>query len=343
MAWLQFVVSAALIIVAGTRLTKSANILSSALGLGSGWAGILLLPLATSLPELVTSMRAVMINAPDLAAGNLFGSNLFNVAIIAVVDLIQGKGPIFSYVKRGHTRAAFLSILLIGVAGAGILYPFPLVIGNNIGLDTVLLMAGYLIIAFLLTLIEKRDNTLPLITGPSLIEGKALKKERHLFLTSTRRAVLIFAAASAIILIAGVALTDAADSIALKTGLGKTFVGSIMLALATSLPEVVTTSTAARMGKLDMAVGNIFGANIFNMFILSAISVFYFPGSLLQALNTNHLLTIAMVVVLTSVAVIGFTEKAKRSIGWFSTYTIIIVIGYLITIAVLFFTRGEGS
>lgn len=340
MAWLQFVVSAVLIIVAGTKLTKSANTLSSALGLGSAWAGVLLLPLATSLPEVVTSMRAVMINAPDLAAGNLFGSNLFNVAIIAVVDLIQGKGPIFSYVKRGHTRAAFLSILLIGVAGAGIIYPFPLLIGNNIGLDTVLLMGGYLIIAFLLTLIEKNDNTLPLITEAAHVEGKALKIDQDLFLTSTRRAALAFAAASAVILIAGVALTDAADTIALKTGLGKTFVGSIMLALATSLPEVVTTSTAVRMGKLDMAVGNIFGANIFNMFILSAISVFYFPGSLLQAVNTSHLLTIAMVVILTSVAMIGFTEKAKRSIGWFSVYTMIIVIGYLIAVAILFLTRG---
>jgi len=340
MTWVQFVVSAALIIVAGTKLTKSANILSSALGLGSLWAGILLLPLATSLPEFVTSMRAVMINAPDLAAGNLFGSNLFNVAIIAMVDLVQGKGPIFSYVKRGHTRAAFLSILLIGVAGSGIIYPFPLLIGNNIGLDTVLLMGGYLIIALLLTLIEKKDNTLPLITEPAYSDGKALRKDRNLFLTSTRRAFIIFAGASAVILIAGVTLTDAADVIALKTGLGKTFVGSIMLALATSLPEVVTTSTAARMGKLDMAVGNIFGANIFNMFILSAISFFYFPGSLLQAVNTGHLLTIAMVVMLTSVAMIGFTEKAKRSIGWFSIYAIIIVIGYLIAVAVLFLTRG---
>jgi len=339
MTWLQFVVSAVLIIGAGTKLTKSANTLSSAMGLGS-WAGILLLPLATSLPEVVTSMRAVMINAPDLAAGNLFGSNLFNVAIIAVVDLIQGKGPIFSYVKREHTRAAFLSIILIGVAGSGIIYSFPLLIGNNIGLDTILLMGGYLLIALLLTLIEKKDNTLPLITEAAYSEGKALKKDQDLFLTPTRRAVLTFVAASAVILIAGVALTDAADTIALKTGLGKTFVGSIMLALATSLPEVVTTSTAARMGKLDMAVGNIFGANIFNMFILSAISILYFPGSLLQAVNTSHILTIAMVVVLTSVAMIGFTEKAKRSIGWFSIYAIIILIGYLIAVTVLFLTRG---
>ncbi|MDO9534103.1 MAG: hypothetical protein Q7J85_01945 [Bacillota bacterium] len=124
MTWFQFLAGALLVIVAGARLTRSADVLGRALGLGAGWAGVLLLPLATSLPELVTSLRAVIIHAPDLAAGNLFGSNLFNITIIAVVDLVQGKGPIFSCVKRGHALVAFLSILLMSISGTGILFPF---------------------------------------------------------------------------------------------------------------------------------------------------------------------------------------------------------------------------
>ena len=339
MVWLQFAAAALLIIIAGTKLTRSADVLGRALGLGAGWAGVLLLPLATSLPELVTSIRAVMIHAPDLAAGNLFGSNLFNITIIAVVDLIQGKGPIFSFVKRGHAFAATLSILLMSVSGAGILFPFPLLWGSYIGLDTVLLMGGYLAAAVLLTTYEKHNISLPLKQAPVSNEGTKAEKDSFFALTP-RWAFIQFMAAAAVILFAGVALTDASDIIALQTGLGRTFVGSIMLAVATSLPEVVTTTTAVRMGRLDMAMGNIFGANMYNMFILAVVDIFYLPGSILHAVSTKNLWTIAMAIVMTSIAITGLLNRPRRSVGWISLYSIFILAGYLLAVAVLFYTRG---
>ena len=339
MEWLQFAAAALLIIIAGTKLTRSADVLGRALGLGAGWAGVLLLPLATSLPELVTSIRAVMIHAPDLAAGNLFGSNLFNITIIAVVDLIQGKGPIFSFVKRGHALAATLSILLMSVSGAGILFPFPLLWGSYIGLDTVLLMGGYLAAAVLLTAYEKHNISLPLKQAPVSNEGTKAEKDSSFALTP-RWAFIQFMAAAAVILFAGVALTDASDIIALQTGLGRTFVGSIMLAVATSLPEVVTTTTAVRMGRLDMAMGNIFGANMYNMFILAVVDIFYLPGPILHEVSTKHLWTLAMAVVMTSIAITGLLKRPRRSVGWISLYSIFILAGYLLAVAVLFYTRG---
>lgn len=339
MAWWQFTVAALLIVAAGTKLTRSADILGKSLGLGAGWAGVLLLPLATSLPELVTSIRAVIINAPDLAAGNLFGSNLFNLTIIAAVDLIQGRGPIFSFVKRGHSFAASLSILLMLFSGTGILFPFPLLWGTYIGLDTVLLMGGYLAAAAFLTVNEKHDNSLAAKQGPTAHPGKSTDK--YTSLTPPGRALLHFLAASVVILVAGVVLTDASDLIAVQTGLGRTFVGSIFLAVATSLPEVVTTSTAASMGKYDMAMGNIFGANMYNMFLLAIIDLFYLPGPLLQAVSTKQLWTIAIAVFLTAIAITGLLQRTKRAVGrWFSLYSVIIVAGYLVAVAVLFYTRG---
>ncbi len=340
MVWLQFTVAALLIIIAGTKLTRSADVIGGALGLGAGWAGVLLLPLATSLPELVTSLRAVMIHAPDLAAGNLFGSNLFNITIIAVVDLIQGRGPIFSFVQRGHALAASLSILLMFISGTGIVFSFPMLWSSYIGLDTVLLMGGYLAAAALLTVYEKQNMSLRLNQTPMPAEEKVISKNRYLTLTPTQWAFIHFVAASTIILFAGVSLTDASDIIAVETGLGRTFVGSIMLAMATSLPEVVTTTTAVRMGRLDMAVGNIFGANMYNMFILSIIALTYSPGPLLHAVSLKHLWTIAMAIVLTSIAITGLVKRPRSSIGWFSIYSIIIVAGYLVAVAVLFYTRG---
>lgn len=338
-AWAQFIAGAILIIFAGVTLTKSADTLGKALGLGAGWAGVLILPMATSLPELVSSVRAVLILAPDLAVGNLFGSNLFNITIIAIVDLMQGKGSLFIRLKDGHAMTASFSIVLISIAGIGILIPLPTLGNSQIGLDTLLLMLSYLAAAKLITSYEKRS----LSTGTHDLQNEhtaGAEKDHPQESTNPKRALLHFIIAAGVILFAGTYLTDASDVIALETGLGRTFVGSIFLAVATSLPEVVTTSTAARLGKLDMAVGNIFGANMYNMFILALIDIFYFPGPLLKASSPEHLLTILMCVVLTAIAITGLVNRSKKAVGLLGIDSFVIVFGYLAAVAVLFFTRA---
>ena len=106
--WLLFFLDAAFIIVAGMQLTKNAEKVAVSLGLGHTWAGALLLPLATSLPELVTALRAALIAAPDLIGGNIYGSILFNLTLIALIDLAQGRGPLTARRKR----TLFLTCLL---------------------------------------------------------------------------------------------------------------------------------------------------------------------------------------------------------------------------------------
>ncbi len=115
-----FIISAAAILLAGTQLARNAEKISSGLGLSSAWAGALLLPLATSLPELVTSRRAVVIDAPDLAGGNIFGSVLFNLTIIALIDIVQGPGPLVTVRKKRLALTALLSIAMLGNSALGI-------------------------------------------------------------------------------------------------------------------------------------------------------------------------------------------------------------------------------
>lgn len=332
-AWLHFVVGALLVILAGVVLTKNADVLGRALGLGAGWAGVLILPLATSLPELVSSIRAALIQAPDLAIGNLFGSNLFNITIIAIIDLMQGKGSLFARLKEGHVITASFTIALISIAGLGLLLPFPTFGGGWIGLDTLLLMASYLVAAKLITGYEKRGLHNPSSDNHGDVNtGYADKPINALF---------YFILAAGVILFAGTYLTDASDIIALETGLERTFVGSIFLAVATSLPEVVTTSTAARMGKLDMAVGNVFGANMYNMFILAVIDLVYLPGPLLRESSFSHLVTILLCVTLTAFAITGLVNRSKRSIGPFGLDSFVIIFGYLAGVVVLFLMRNQ--
>lgn len=336
MAWVQFTVAAVLIIIAGTKLTRSADALGKWFGLGSGWAGVLLLPLATSLPEFVTTLRATTIQAPDLAVGNLFGSNLFNITIIALVDILQGKGSLLYRVRQGHVLAATLGIVLMAMAALAILLPLPTLWGSWLGVSTLIIFGTYLLAAKLLTMFEKK-SFFPEEEHPLGSDGKKTGESTPLASYPPRKAFMHFILSSVVILGAGIALTDASDIIAIETGLGRTFVGSIMLAVATSLPEVVTTSTAVRLGKIEMAMGNIFGANVFNMFILSIVDIFYLDGPLLQTISTGHIVTALMGIILTSIAIIGLVYRSQRSIGWIGFDSILIVFVYLIAFSVLFF------
>lgn len=324
-AWLQFIVGAVFILIAGIKLTKGADDIAKTLGLSAGWAGVILLPLATSLPELTASIRALIIESPDLAVGNLVGSNLFNITIIALVDLLQGRGSLFIKIKKGHMFSMLCGILLAAVCAAGIIFPFPSVLGW-LGLDTVLILIIYISAVFVFTRHERLNNELKEIPGHNdRISFQEIYKPASVFLLS-----------AAVILFACTVLTDAADVIAVETGWGRTFVGSIMLAIATTLPELVTVSTAARMGKFEMAVGNILGANILNMFILFILDLLYFNAPLLQVVSQGHIITLIMAIGLTSLAVIGLLSRSTKSIGGLSYYSIFIVLGYLAAVSLLF-------
>lgn len=332
--WTQFVLAAIAIIFAGTRLTTRAGVLARFFGFGVGWAGVLLLPLVTSLPELVTSLRAAGLGAPDLAAGNLLGSNVFNILVIALVDLLQGRGSLFTKIREGHVLAASLGITLTSVAIMGILVPFPSFAAGRIGFDTLLLIGGYVGATVLLTRFEWRLD-------PKSLDD-VVGRKRDGLTTGSRgkggfpwRVLVEFILAALVILVAGVALTDAADGIATATGLGRTLVGTTMLAVATGLPEIVTTSTAARMGQLEMAIGNILGANVMNMLVLAVVDLVY-PESLLGSIAPTHAFTAVAAILLTSIAITGLIYRSKRSLGWLAYDSILIGIGYLLTVYILF-------
>ena len=119
--WLQLAGAAVIILVAATFLAKSADIISFKTGLGRSFAGVILLATATSLPELGTGVSSVtFVGEPDLAAGDAFGSNLFNLLIIALLDLFWRGGPILRSVSSTSTLVGALGIGVISLAGLAI-------------------------------------------------------------------------------------------------------------------------------------------------------------------------------------------------------------------------------
>jgi cation:H+ antiporter len=316
-AWFIFFISALLVYLAGSRLTASAAVIARETGLGGLWVGLIILPLSTSLPELVSSWRAVSIGALDLAVGNFLGSNLFNLFIISLIDLVQGKGSVFTLLSRHHRLAVKTVVLMTFLVLAGLLLP-----AWNLSLSPVtpLLLLAYLAAGRRLYRSESQGEGGRIRSSPARLA----------------RAVLSYLAASAVIIFAAVNLADAADTLAAVTGLGRTFIGSFLLAVSTSLPEVVTTTTAARLGFLDMAVGNVLGANMFNLLLLFPLDVVYREGPLLQGLSPLHLFTGGMGIGLAFLVYLGLARPSRVLLGDLGLNSLLIAAGYALAIGLLY-------
>lgn len=324
--WLLFFGSAILIIVAGMQLTRNGEKISNSLNMSTAWAGALLLPLATSLPELVVSRRAVMIDAPDLAGGNIYGSIIFNLLLIALIDLLQGAGPITARRKRGLIVAALFCIIIISLSTLAMILSLPYRIGW-VGIDSLLILIVFLLGSSAIIRLEKK---------PAYQAGEnmhASPKRKH----ELPGALIRFFLAAVVIIFAGTVLTDAADTIALETGLSRTLVGSIFVALSTSLPELVTITTALRLGLVEMAIANVFGANFFNILLFFFADVFYRQGLIFTDLSTDTMVVAVMGILLTAVAVLGFIFPLRQSYFRLGITSIVILGGYLLTLVFLFY------
>lgn len=323
---LQFAVSAAAIVGAGVFLVRSTDTIANLTPLGRAFAGSILLAGATSLPELLVDVSAIRKGMPDLAVGDLMGSSLMNLMILAGADMVhRNPKKMFSPAGARHALAATISVNVTAVACIAIflgpqLAPYAF---GEIGLGTIAIGVIY---ALGLRLVF-RETREPLAARP---EKTASKRA----LASASSAYFISAL---VIFVASPYLAEAAGRIADRSGLGTTFVGTTLVALCTSLPELVSTIAAVRMGAFDLAVGNIFGSNAFNMILLVPLD-FVHTGNLLGTVARHHVLTGLAVIVATSVALMGQlyqVEKRKRFLEPDAAAVIAIVLAALLGLYVL--------
>ncbi|MDI6703167.1 MAG: sodium:calcium antiporter [bacterium] len=310
MFWLllNFVISATLIVIGANRLSKYGEGISKLTGLSSIWIGILLLGFITSLPELIVCIASVsLVDAPDLGVGDIFGSNIFNLMIIAIIDIVQGKGPILHEAKERHILSAGISILLAGIVGFSITFNtiqdilrLPDIF--KVGVDTLLVLSIYLIGTRLIFRFEKRESKLKKVVYRRTDEDKDL-----------RTLGIKFVIISLIVVSSGIWLSFICDKISTATNLGHSFVGTIFLAITTSLPELSIAISVVKSGMIDMALGSIFGSNMFNIAVITISDLFYRKGPILSNLSTTHTLTIALQVILTCIVIISLMYRSKRS------------------------------
>jgi cation:H+ antiporter len=332
-AWLQFVACAALIAIAGTRLSRYGDVIADKTGLSGAWIGLVLLATVTSLPELVVGASAVTVaDVPDIAVGDVMGSCVFNLAILVVVELVAGGESIYRRTSQGQILAAAFGIVLIGFAGVNIVLgshgvAFPL---GHIGAYTPIIVALYVLGVRAVFVYERSGIA-------AYVEQSADRYPQF----TLAQAVLRYAAAAIVVLAAGIWLPFAASSLARAMDWQTTFVGTLFVAGATSLPELTVSIASIRMGAVDMAVANLLGSNLFNILVLAVDDVLYRRGPLLAHVSPLHATSALSAMVMTGIVIVGVLYRPRRRlvdpIGWigFGLLTV-----YLLNTYVLYL-RGE--
>lgn len=318
--WLQFVLCAALIGSAGYQLSRYGDAIAQRTGLSGSWIGLALLATATSLPELATGITSVTVaHAPNLAVGDALGSCVVNLVFLVVIDFFFRKEPVWHRASQGHVLAGAFGVVMLGftlvsllmsqvkpsqgmVAAASATQP-------GFGLTTPVLLALYLV-AMRTVFAYERDHA-------------ALETlELNAALPALRSAVIRFAIAASVVASAGIWLPFVATDLANAMGWNKSFVGSLFVAMATSLPELAVTLSALRIGALDMAIGNLLGSNLFNVVIIAVDDLFYRPGVLLASVSPVHAVTAGSAITMTGLTMVGLffkpSGRVMRAISWVS-------------------------
>lgn len=326
-----FLVCAAIIIYSGTKLSFYGDKIAELTGMGKAWVGLILMASVTSLPELIIGISSVaIIKAPDLAVGDVFGSCVFNLLILSVLDA-RIKKPLFSMVKSSHIVAAVFGIILLTITG--------MAISLSDEIPSVLWISSFSFVLFGVYIVSiwgifKYEHVAVIESPPAEIS----RSKSHA--ADLKNVIGGYALHALIVIGAAVFLPYFGEHIATQTGLGNAFFGTLFIAAATSLPELVVSFAALRMGSLDMAVGNLLGSNVFNMFILGIDDVFYREGSLFKDISSSHLLSVFVTILMTAVVGLGLLFKPKKKQIWLlSLDTFIIVILYMALMTYLFIKK----
>lgn len=305
MLWLYFMICGGAIVFSGIRLSRYGDVIAEKSGLGRLWIGVVLMASVTSLPELMTGISSVVLeHAPDIAVGDVVGSCAFNLLILAILDGMLGEKSLSARAGRGHILSAAFGILLLSVAAVSMLLRTIIVPVGWIGPYTLFFFFTYIVAIRLIHGYEQRE-----MREHESAEAETAKLHEDI---SLKNAAVRYALHAVVVVIAAVFLPGIGVGIAAQTGLGQTFVGTFLIAFATSLPELVVSISAARAGAIDLAVGNVLGSNLFNMVILGIDDLFFVQGPLLSFASMNHVVTLCTAIAMSAVAMIGIVYRSER-------------------------------
>lgn len=329
-------VAAAVILFAGIRLSRLADVLADRLGFGEALFGGVFLGASTSLSGIVVSFTAALEEHPNLAFSNAVGGIAAQTVFIAVADLFYSKANLeHAAASLSNITYGALLTLLLGL-------PLLAAVGPEVSVLSVHPVTPLLLLAYGYGLMVVRKAH----SEPMWFPQETRETERDVpheeAGPSNPRLWSVFALLAALTAASGWVIARAGTSIAAHTGLSETLVGALFTAISTSLPELVTSVAAVRQGSPTLAVGGIIGGNAFDVLFLAFADVAYRPGSLYHAVEHQQLFLLALSVVLTAVLEMGMLRRERRGLANIGAEGVLLLALYFGGMTFLFL-QGRGG
>jgi len=342
---LIFVVAAAAVWIAGIQLTNTSVVLSSRLGLGEALGGLLLLAIATNLPESAITLSAALHHNLGIATGNILGGIAIQTVVLVVLDVfgVGGKYPLtyraasLTLVLEGVLVIAVLvvaimctqlpsSVIFARVTPAGVLIPGLWLVGLwLIGKARTDLPWQELSLASIIQT-DSVGQINPLVVEDSELPLPTSDKE-----VSARQAVIIFTIASVITLVAGVALEQSGGVLAARIGINGVLFGATILAAATALPEVSTGLASVKLQDYELAVSDVFGGNAFLPVLFLLATLLSGEAVLPQATKLDIYIS-GLGILLTTIYIYGLIFRPSRRILNMGIDSLVVLVLYVLGI-----------
>ncbi len=327
--WLKFILCSIALIYSGYKLSYLGDVISEKTRITKTLMGFAILAVATSMPEFVTSSASiVVVKAPDLAAGDLFGTLVVNLGIIALLDLIEGEGPIMLKAHLNHILYAGWTVIILAFISSSLL--LRVITGKtidfwNVGMESFVIIVLFLIGLKIIFSLEKSNQKGKFKTS------QAYKKVK------LKSAILRFVFFIGMIFILGVWLSKIGKEIVIFMGWHDALVGTLFLAVVTSFPEFIVSVSALKFN-VDMAVGNILGSNFFDLMIVPLCDFLLRENAFLSAVKIENLFTIMLAIILSTIVIVGLICRSKRSflkLGWDAIAMVVVLFGGGIFLTIL--------
>lgn len=300
---IKLVIGFLLLVKGADYFVEGASSIAKKLRIPTFVIGLTIVAFGTSAPELAVSISAALKGSNDIAIGNVVGSNIFNTLVVlgasaAITPIAVEKGII----KKDYPLSIFAAILLGVLSLDMILFKAPAMTISRV--DGIILLVAF---AFFMYTTVKAGLKQRAAANPEHEEALA-----NMYMPAWK-SILILVVGLAGIVIGGDLSVEGAKEIARAFGLSEALIGLTIVAFGTSLPELVTSIIAARKGESDIAVGNVIGSNIFNIFFILGVSATILPMNV----SSTYLYDIAVLVavMVLSYIPIAKTKKVSRGMG----------------------------
>lgn len=283
--------------------------------------GLTIVSVGTSTPELVVNVLASLEGSSEIAVGNVIGSNIANILLILGVSAMIFPLPIKQNTILSEIPFSLTATILVGyVANATLFDGDPMSISRPDGL--ILLFFFILFMAYIFKIARAERNLANELSEVKTDEGKAKMK--------MSKAILFVVLGILALFFGGKWVVDGAIAIAESFGISKNFIGLTIVAVGTSLPELVTSATAAYKKNTDIAVGNIIGSNIFNLLWILGISATIRPLPFEVISNEDLMILVGAGSLIILTMVTGKKNSIDRWEGAIFVFLYVAYIGYLV-------------